>query len=97
MNPAEKRRVIDDHAALAHHLFKITIADAVFAIPAEPIFEALNLPFIAEFTPSVFGWNSVRLSLQSYLKEAGISDVPLPIAEERMQGENRMGVAQSGA
>jgi hypothetical protein len=62
-----------------------------------PIFEALNLPFIAEFTPSVFGWNSVRLSLQSYLKEAGMSEVSLPIAEERMQGENRIGVAQSGA
>src|SRR5208283_5634732 len=60
-----------------------------------PIFEALNLPFIAEFTPSVFGWNGVRLSLQSYLKEAGMPEVSLPIAEERMQGENRMGVAQS--
>jgi hypothetical protein len=60
-----------------------------------PIFEALNLPFIAEFTPSVFGWNGVRLSLQSYLKEAGMPEVSLPIAEERMQGENRIGVAQS--
>ena len=51
--------------------------------------------FIAEFTPSVFGWNSVRLSLQSYLKEAGMPEVLLPIAEERMQGENQIGVAQS--
>jgi hypothetical protein len=59
-----------------------------------PIVEALNLPFIAEFTPSEFGWNSVRLSLRSYLKEAGMSEVSLPIAEERMQGENRMGVAK---
>ena len=56
-----------------------------------------ELPFIAEFTPSEFGWNSVRLSLRSYLKEAGMSEVSLPIAEERMQGENRMGVAQRGA
>ena len=62
-----------------------------------PIFQALNLPFVAEFTPSEFGWNGVRLSLQSYLKEAGMLEVSLPIAEERMQGESRIGVAQRGA
>ena len=53
-----------------------------------PIFEALNLPFIAEFTPSDFGWNGVRLSLESYLEEAGMPEVSLPIAEERMQAES---------
>ena len=53
-----------------------------------PIFEALNLPFIAEFTPSDFGWNGVRLSLQSYLEEAGMPEVSLPIAEERTQAES---------
>ena len=53
-----------------------------------PIFEALNLPFIAEFTPFDFGWNGVRLSLQSYLEEAGMPEVSLPIAEERMQAES---------
>jgi hypothetical protein len=35
LNPAEKRRVIDRNAALAHHLFEIAIADPVFAIPAD--------------------------------------------------------------
>jgi AAA domain/Ankyrin repeats (3 copies) len=58
-----------------------------------PIFEALNLPFIAEFTPAVFGWNSVRLSLENYLKEAGMSEVLLPIAEERMQDKNQSHIA----
>ena len=53
-----------------------------------PIFEALNLPFIAEFTPDDFGWNGVRLSLQSYLKEAGMPEVSLPIAEERIQARS---------
>ncbi len=56
-----------------------------------PIFEALNLPFIAEFTPSDFGSNGVRLSLQSYLEEAGMPEVSLPIAEERMRGDDRTG------
>jgi hypothetical protein len=53
-----------------------------------PIFEALNLPFIAEFTPSDFGWNRARQSLRSYLAEAGMPEASLPIAEERMNGEN---------
>jgi hypothetical protein len=48
---------------------------------------SLNLPFIAEFTPFLLGWNGARVSLQSYLKEAGMPEAPLPIAEERMQGE----------
>ncbi len=61
-----------------------------------PIFEALNLPFIAEFTPVDFGWNGARLSLEAYLEEAAMPEVSLPIAEERIQGENRSGVAQSG-
>ena len=62
-----------------------------------PIFEALNLPFIAEFTPSDFGWNGVRLSLQSYLEEAGMPEVSLPIAEERVRRDDRTGFAQKGA
>jgi hypothetical protein len=62
-----------------------------------PIFEALNLPFIAEFTPVDFGWNGARLWLEAYLEEAGMPRVSLPIAEERMLGDNRMGAAQSGA
>ena len=49
-----------------------------------PIFEALNLPFIAEFTPVDFGWNGVRLSLEAYLEEAGMTQVSVPIAEERI-------------
>jgi hypothetical protein len=61
-----------------------------------PIFEALNLPFIAEFTSFGPGWNGVRLSLNAYLKEAGLPEVSLPIAAARTQGENRMGVAQGG-
>jgi len=61
-----------------------------------PIFEALNLPFIAEFTPVDFGWNGARLSLESYLEEAAMTEVSLPIAEERIQGENQSGVARSG-
>jgi hypothetical protein len=60
-----------------------------------PIFEALNLPFIAEFTPSVSGWNRVRLSLQSYLAEAGMPEVASPIAEESMQSETRKSGARS--
>jgi hypothetical protein len=35
LNPAEKRRVIDGNAALAHHLFEVAVADHVFAIPAD--------------------------------------------------------------
>jgi hypothetical protein len=62
-----------------------------------PIFEALNLPFIAEFTPVDFGWNGARLSLEAYLEEAAMPEVSLPIADERIQGENRSGAAQSGA
>jgi hypothetical protein len=61
-----------------------------------PIFEALNLPFIAEFTPSVFGWNGARLSLEVYLKEAGMPEVSLPIAEERTQGEKQKGIEHRG-
>jgi hypothetical protein len=53
-----------------------------------PIFAALNLPFIAEFTPDNFGWNGARLSLQSYLEEAGMPEVSLPIAEERLQARS---------
>ena len=62
-----------------------------------PIFEALNLRFIAEFTPADFGWNGARLSLEDYLEEAGMPGVSLPIAEERAQGENRSrsGLAKS--
>jgi hypothetical protein len=60
-----------------------------------PIFEALNLPFIAEFTPVVFGWSGIRFSLETYLKEARMSGVSLPIAEERMQGENRRATRHS--
>lgn len=54
-----------------------------------PIFEALNLPFVAEFAPSLYRWNSVRLSIQSYLKEAVMSGVSLPIAEEQVNDESR--------
>ena len=61
-----------------------------------PIFEALNLSFIAEFTPTVFGWNGARLSLEDYLEEAGMPKVSLPIAEERTQGEKQKGIAHSG-
>jgi hypothetical protein len=57
-----------------------------------PIFQALNLPFIAEFTPSDFGWNGARLALMSYLDEAGMPRVSVPIAEERTAG-GKMGVA----
>jgi hypothetical protein len=53
-----------------------------------PIFEALNLPFIAQFTPSMSGWHKVRLSLHSYLQAAGMQEVSLPIAEERMHAES---------
>ena len=59
-----------------------------------PIFEALNLPFIAEFTPFLFGWNDARLSLQCYLQEAGMPEASLPVAEERMQEENPTGIRQ---
>jgi hypothetical protein len=61
-----------------------------------PIFEALNLPFIAEFTPTVFGWNGARLSLEDYLAEAGMPEVSLPIAEERTQGEKQKGIEHRG-
>lgn len=56
-----------------------------------PIFEALNLPFIGEFTPADFGWNGVWISLQAYLAEASLPARPIPIAEERLQGEKMNG------
>jgi hypothetical protein len=34
LDPAEKRRVIDRDATLAHHVFKVAVADPKFAIPA---------------------------------------------------------------
>ncbi|HWG06161.1 MAG TPA: UvrD-helicase domain-containing protein, partial [Beijerinckiaceae bacterium] len=60
-----------------------------------PIFEALNLPFIAEFTSVGPGWNSVRPSIDAYLAEAGMPAVSVPIAMERGLGEKKTGVAQS--
>lgn len=59
-----------------------------------PIFAALNLPFIAEFT-AVSRWISVWPALNTYLAEAGIPEVPIPIATERMRGEERAGTVQS--
>jgi len=47
-----------------------------------PIFQALNLPFIAEFT-EVMGWNSARPALDDYLQEAGLAPATIPIAAER--------------
>jgi hypothetical protein len=44
-----------------------------------PIFETLNLPFIAEFTPE-FAWGSGRTALHAYLTEAAMPAVGQPIA-----------------
>jgi len=46
-----------------------------------PIFEALNLPFIAEFSVPDFGWKRPRSSLHAYLEEAGMPPVATPIAQ----------------
>lgn len=51
-----------------------------------PVFGALNLPFIAEFTPDV-GWRTARPALDTYLAEAGMVPAALPIASERLRAQ----------
>jgi hypothetical protein len=47
-----------------------------------PIFQALNLPFVAEFT-EVMGWNSAWPALDDYLRQAGLAAATIPIAADR--------------
>ncbi len=47
-----------------------------------PIFQALNLPFVAEFA-EVMAWNNGWLALLDYLQQAGLPTAPTPIAAER--------------
>jgi len=47
-----------------------------------PIFQALNLPFIAEFT-EVMGWDSSWPALEDYLHQAGLAAATIPIAADR--------------
>jgi len=48
-----------------------------------PIFQALNLPFIAEFA-EVTDWNNSWQALLDYLRQAGLPPAPNPIAAERV-------------
>ena len=74
LNPAEKGRAIDRNATLTHHLFKVAIADSIFAVTGVRLgIEQIHL---------VIEW-IIAVGVVSALKGAGKLDF-----FERVNGQN---------